>query len=107
LQSTNVIAAPFTFDIRGGGGFWGVEFDFMSPEAAKLGSKGKFATLVQERCLSDGLAIIGRMGGVNLEGTESHHCILAPPFNVTREEIDKIADIFVSSVEKVIKETLV
>lgn len=96
------------FDIRGGGGFWGIEFDFTCPEATKLDFKGKkFGILVQARCLENGLVIMGFTGGANLAGTEGNHCILAPAYNVTREEIEKIADIFARSVEEVLSEASV
>lgn len=108
LQSPNAIAAPYTFDIRGGGGFWGIEFDFSSPEAKVLDLKGqKFAMLVQARCLENGLVIMGLTGGANLEGTEGDHCILSPAYNVRREEIEKIADRFVQSVEDILRESFV
>jgi adenosylmethionine-8-amino-7-oxononanoate aminotransferase len=107
LQAPSAIAAPFTFDIRGGGGFWGIEFDFTCPEAAKLHFKGKFAMLLQERCLANGLIIMGLTGGANLMGTDGNHCIIAPAYNVTSEEINKIVDIFTRSVEEVLKEASV
>jgi 4-aminobutyrate aminotransferase-like enzyme len=84
LQSPNAIAAPYTFDIRGGGYvivldihlyandvhhslFWGIEFDFTSSEAAQLDFRGKsFAMLVQERCFDNGLVILGMTGGANV-----------------------------------------
>jgi E3 ubiquitin-protein ligase TRIP12 len=52
LQGPNALAAPFTFDIRGGGGFWGIEFDFSCPppEAPKVKGEG-FGIVVQARCL--------------------------------------------------------
>ena len=104
LQGPNALAKPYTFDIRGGGGFWGVEFDFSSPESAKVDFKGEqFSMLVQAKCLENGLVIMGFTGGANLEGTEGNHCIIAPAFNVTREEIQKILDIFIDSVESVLK----
>jgi E3 ubiquitin-protein ligase TRIP12 len=105
LQSPNAIAAPYTFDIRGGGMFWGIEFDFTSPDAAKLDFKGgQFAMILQARCLQNGLIIMGFTGGANLEGTRGNHCILAPAYNVTREEVEEIVKRFVESVEEVIKE---
>jgi len=85
--------------------FWGIEFDFPSP---KVDFKGqKFAMLVQERCLEKGLIIMGFTGGANLEGTKGDHCILAPAYNVTQEEIEEIVKIFVLSVEEVLKELFV
>jgi len=106
LQSPNAIAAPYTFDIRGGGMFWGIEFEFTSPDAAKLDFKGgQFAMILQARCLQNGLIIMGFTGGANLEGTQGNHCILAPAYNVTRAEVEEIVKRFVESVEEVIKES--
>jgi E3 ubiquitin-protein ligase TRIP12 len=106
LCSPNAIAAPYTFDIRGGGMFWGIEFDFTSPEASKLDFRGQqFAMLVQARCLENGLIIMGFTGGANLEGTQGNHCLLAPAYNVTRKEVDEIVKIFVLSVEEVLRES--
>jgi adenosylmethionine-8-amino-7-oxononanoate aminotransferase len=106
LQSPKAIAAPYTFDIRGGGMFWGIEFDFTSPDAAKLDFKGgQFAMILQARCLQNGLIIMGFTGGANLEGTQGNHCILAPAYNVTRVEVEEIVKRFAESVEEVIKES--
>lgn len=86
--------------------FWGIEFDFTSPEASKLDFKGQqFAMLVQARCLENGLIIMGFTGGANLEGTQGNHFLLAPPYNVTRKEVDEIVKIFVLSVEEVLRES--
>jgi E3 ubiquitin-protein ligase TRIP12 len=58
LQGPNSPAAPYTFDIRGGGGFWGVEFDFAGEKAAKFGFKpAQFPMLVQARTLEKARAI--------------------------------------------------
>jgi adenosylmethionine-8-amino-7-oxononanoate aminotransferase len=106
LQSPNAIAAPYTFEIRGGGMFWGIEFDFTSPDAGKLDFKGgQFAMILQARCLQNGLIIMGFTGGANLEGTQGNHCILAPAYNVTRAEVEEIVKRFAESVEEVIKES--
>ncbi|TFK74978.1 hypothetical protein BDN72DRAFT_886090 [Pluteus cervinus] len=97
----NARAAPFTFDIRGGGGFWAIEFDFDGPEAASLDFKGQqFAMLVQARALENSLIVMGMVGGANLQGTQGDHIILAPAYNITREQIDTIVDVLVKSVEE-------
>ena len=84
---------------------WGIEFDFSSPEARLYDFKGKqFALLVLERCFSKGLIIIGYGGCANFEGTKGDHCLLSPAYIVTTEELDKIVDLFVESVEEVLKE---
>lgn len=62
LTSPNARAAPFVFDIRGGGGFWGIEFDFTGPEAERIDLQGKqFGLLVQARALENGLVIMGEL----------------------------------------------
>ena len=105
LKAPNSITAPFTFDIRGGGCFWGIEFDFSCPEAAGLDFKNEpFAMLIQARCFTNGLVIMGFYGGSNIEGTEGDHAILSPAYNVTQGEVEKIVDIFVKSVEEVLTE---
>ncbi len=105
LLAPNSAAAPFTFDIRGAGLFWGIEFDFTGPEAAAYDFKGKsFGGLVQAKAMSNDLIIIGMNGCANVEGTKGEHCILSPSYNVTDDEVEKIVDVFVESVEDVIKE---
>lgn len=108
LQSPNALAAPFTFDIRGGGLFWAVEFDFDGPHAAHLDFKGsQFSMVVQARALDKGLIAMGMVGTANLQGTEGCHVILAPAYNVTKEQIDNIVDILVDTVEEVLRESVV
>lgn len=103
LRGHGALAAPFVFDIRGGGGFWGVEFDFS--DASNLNLEGRnFAMLVQSRTFENGVNVMGMNGGANLEGTKGDHIIFAPSFNVTSEEVEKIAGIFIQSVEEVLRE---
>ncbi|KZT67358.1 hypothetical protein DAEQUDRAFT_673424 [Daedalea quercina L-15889] len=104
LQSSNALAAPFVFDIRGGGAWWGVEFDFTGPEASRVNFNGqRFGILAQARCLEKGLLIMGLTGGANIEGTAGDHLMLSPAYNVTREQVEKIADIFVDAIEEVLR----
>jgi adenosylmethionine-8-amino-7-oxononanoate aminotransferase len=104
LRGPNALAAPFTFDIRGGGGFWAVEFDFSDAVGLNLEDKN-FAMLVQYRAFDNGMSVMGMTGGSNLEGTKGDHIILAPPFNVTTEQIEKIAAVFIQSVEEILLES--
>ncbi|KAG6897829.1 hypothetical protein C0992_010634 [Termitomyces sp. T32_za158] len=106
LKGPNAVAAPYTFDIRGGGGFWGIEFDFTDATNLNFG-KEAFAFRVQARALELGLVVIGMTGGSNLEGTKGDHVLLAPAYIVTKEQIEKIAAIFVQSVEEVLKEVVI
>lgn len=104
LRGPNALAAPFTFDIRGGGGFWAVEFDFT--EGPKTDFKGQqFAMLLQSRSLEKGVIIMGFTGGSNWEGTKGDHIILAPAYNVTKEQIEHITSIFIECVEEILRES--
>lgn len=103
LSGPNSLALPYTFDVRGGGGFWAVEFDFGNSTVNFKG--GSFAFLVQARAMQNSLIVMGFGGGANLEGTKGDFIILAPAYNVTKEEIEKIVDIFVNSTEEVLRES--
>ncbi|KAF9563918.1 PLP-dependent transferase [Agrocybe pediades] len=103
LTGPNSPASPYVFDIRGGGGFWAVEFEFNGVDF----QGSSFAMLVQARSLANGLIVMGMVGGANLEGTKGDHLIFAPAYNVTKEEVEKIAEIFVRSVNEILKEYIV
>lgn len=77
----------------------------MGPEAARIDFKGKqFSLLLQDRCFQNGLVILGLTGGANLEGNQGDHVILSPAYTVTKEEVEKIVDLFVKSVEETLQE---
>ena len=91
------IVAPFVFDVRGGGFFWAVEFDFSGIEGSKVELGGQaFSMKVATKCLENNMlsfAASGTMGDLNPNG----HCLLMPPFNSTKDEIKLIIDTFVRS----------
>src|SRR5260221_801333 len=108
LQTPGALAQPFTFDVRGGGSFWAVEFDFTGPESRRVDFKGQsFAMVVQARCLEKGLIVMGMTGGANIEGTKGDHIVFAPAYNITKKEVERVVDIFVESVEEVLNESVV
>ncbi|KZT62580.1 PLP-dependent transferase [Calocera cornea HHB12733] len=100
LLDKSSIAAPYVFDIRGGGLFWGIEFELGEKQTPK-----PFGALLQAKTMEKGLIIIAMAG--SLEGGKGDFAMLAPPYNVTKEEIDMIVKIFVESVEDLVKEYLV
>lgn len=107
LESPNAIAHPFVFDIRGGGLFWGVEFDFETEKAkaTSVDLKGEaFAMLVQAKALENGLVIIGMAGGSNLAGTKGSHILLAPAYNTTEKEIETIVETLATTIEQVLRQ---
>jgi E3 ubiquitin-protein ligase TRIP12 len=108
LQRPGALAQPFAFDVRGGGSFWAVEFDFTGAKGKRVDFKGQqFAMVVQARCLEKGLIVMGMTGGANIKGSEGDHIIFAPAYNMSRKEVERVVDMFVESVEEVLREVLV
>ncbi|EIN09600.1 PLP-dependent transferase [Punctularia strigosozonata HHB-11173 SS5] len=104
LRGTNAPAAPYVHDIRGGGAFWGVEFDFAGQKAAIFSFKpAQFPLLVQARALEKGLVIMGFDGSADFGG----HCIIAPAYNITKGQVEAITDIFVQSIEELLRENAI
>jgi len=103
LMGPNAPSKPYVTDIRGGGLFWGIEFELDDAAQAKLDNSNgnRFGGVVQEIAFNNGLVIIGMSGTV--DGVKGEHAILAPPLNVTPKEIEKIVDLFVNSVEEACK----
>ena len=83
LLAPNCSAAPYVFDIRGGGLWYGIEFAV----PAQNFSTQKFAMMVQARCMDNGLIIMGLTGGADIEGKSGDHCMLSPAYNITQEEV--------------------
>jgi E3 ubiquitin-protein ligase TRIP12 len=107
LQSPSALAQPFVFDVRGGGSFWAVEFDLTGPEGRRLDLKGQaLAMVVQARCLEMGLIVMGMTGGANIKGTEGDLIIFAPAYNITGKEVEKVVEMFVKSLEEVLRESV-
>ena len=108
LLSPNSISAPYIFDIRGAGCWWGIEFDFDGPQCRKLDLKGeKFAIAVQQRALDKGLVIMGMSGTATLDGSKGDVILLSPAYNITREQVEYIVDVFVATVEEILSESFV
>jgi E3 ubiquitin-protein ligase TRIP12 len=105
LQSPGALAQPFVFDVRGGGSFWAVEFDSTGSECRRLDLKGEqLAMVVQARCLERGLIVMGMTGGANIKGSEGDLVLFAPAYNIRKEEVERVVEIFVSSLEEVLSE---
>lgn len=73
-------AAPFVFDIRGRGGFWGIEFD-IPPEkdfGRNMKLKKRFGALLQTKTMEKGLICIAMDGGI--DGIRGSHAIVSTTF---------------------------
>ena len=99
LLSPNSLAKTVIFDIRGGGSFWAVEFDF--PGAGE--ETKQFAMRVQARCLENGLIVMGMPPAVNVKDTEGGHIIFSPAYNIEQFEVERIVELFVISVCSVLR----
>jgi len=99
LLSPNSPAKPVTFDIRGGGSFWAVEFDFAGSEGSV--ETKQFAMRVQARCLENGLIVMGFPPGS--ANTGGGHIIFSPAYNIQHKEIERIVELFVISIEEVVR----
>ena len=66
------------FDVRGGGAWWGIEFNFEGEEARAKTYEGKtFAMQVQARALQNGLVIMGFTRGASMDGKKRNYCVLS------------------------------
>jgi adenosylmethionine-8-amino-7-oxononanoate aminotransferase len=80
--------AQYVGEIRGGGLFWGIEY--VQDRASKQSFKPEvnFAKRVHAAAHSRGLAVYPGSGTV--DGINGDHSILAPPLNVTEDELEEI-----------------
>ncbi|KAJ6160335.1 hypothetical protein N7470_003731 [Penicillium chermesinum] len=88
---------PHVGDIRGKGLFWGVK-DKRSKEPFE--TKDRLAFLIQEKGLQHGVSLYSSPGTV--DGIRGDHVIIAPPFIVSKEEIDIIVDTTAVVLEEVL-----
>ncbi|KAG8684277.1 hypothetical protein FRC09_015494, partial [Ceratobasidium sp. 395] len=114
LRGPNARAAPYVSDIRGGGLFWGVEFDVPDEELPRINAayqrstgagdevsrNRRFGLVLQDKTMDKGLIVIAMTGSV--DGTRGDHAILAPAYNVTSEEIQKIVNLLIESIEELL-----
>jgi len=104
LLSPDSLARPYTFDIRGGGSLWIVEFDFTGPEGERVNLQGQpFASLVAARCFENGVVVVSPNLGDKTEETGRDGIMFSPAFNIARQGVEKIVDVFVKSVEEVLR----
>ncbi|THC90109.1 hypothetical protein EYZ11_010441 [Aspergillus tanneri] len=94
-------AHPNVGDIRGKGLFWGIEFVKDKATKEPFSPLVNVAFQIQETGLDPmyGISLYAASGTV--EGTQGDHVILAPPYNVTKEEIDIIVQISGKVIERV------
>jgi adenosylmethionine-8-amino-7-oxononanoate aminotransferase len=92
------------FDVRGGGLFWAVEFEFTATDSEAWFKPQRFAARVQAKAMELGLVIMGMSGGV--DGSRGDHIILAPAYTVSEKEVEEIVRRMAKAVEEVLQETV-
>ena len=94
--------APNVGDIRGRGLFQAIEF--VSDRVTKLpiDARLQFAANLKREAFKRGLICYPMAG--TIDGQRGDHVLLAPPFIVTRDEIDNIVDILGDAVDQVVQE---
>ncbi|RAK78519.1 aminotransferase, class III [Aspergillus fijiensis CBS 313.89] len=81
---------PHVGDVRGRGLFWGVEFVRDKATKEPFSPEAKVAGLVQEMGMDPRFGISLYAGNGTMDGVRGDHVLLAPPYNVTQEEVDLI-----------------
>jgi len=92
---------PHVGDIRGRGLFVGVELVSDRASKAPFDPDLKLHARVKAQAMKNGLMIYP-MGGT-IDGRAGDHILLAPPFIVTRDQIDEIVDLLGRSIEQSIQ----
>ncbi|CAK7912703.1 ornithine aminotransferase [[Candida] anglica] len=92
--------SKITGDVRGIGGFWSVEFVKNTDTKEVFDVKLDIGHRIQDVCIDNGLTVMGMQG--SFKGT-GDHILIAPSFIVTKEDVEKIADIIEKSVLQVEK----
>ena len=92
---------PNVGNIRGRGLFWGVEFvkDKGSKEPFEV-SKG-IANAVHLLALEKGVAVYPGVG--TADGVNGDHVLVAPPYNISQEDIAKMVDVLRDAIEEVFR----
>ena len=78
-------------DIRGSGLFWGIEFVRDRETKESFEPKMEMGYRVQRQAFEKGVAIYP--GAATVDGVKGDHVLLAPPYNVTEEELDRVVDV--------------
>lgn len=93
---------PIIGDIRGKGLMIGIEFvkdkETKEPFAVSENVRGK----ITNNCLEEGL--VPYPGGGSVDGSRGDHILLAPPINITREEVDLLYDKLEKAIQKTSEE---
>ncbi|MCT4619013.1 MAG: aspartate aminotransferase family protein [Marinisporobacter sp.] len=91
---------PIVGDIRGKGLMIGVEFVKNQDTKESFDVKENIKGILTNNCLEEGLVIYP--GGGSVDGVRGDHCLIAPPINITKEEVDELFTAFEKGIQKTI-----
>jgi adenosylmethionine-8-amino-7-oxononanoate aminotransferase len=90
LLSKAIAAHPNVGNIRGRGLFWGVEFIKDKAKKTPFSTEANVAMAISELGISERYNINVYPGTGTVNGIEGDHIIIAPAYNVTRQDIEFI-----------------
>ena len=90
---------PIVGDVRGLGLFAGVEFVRDRKTKEPFGPKKRLNVLIGNRAFAKGL--ITYPGGGGADGVRGDHILLAPPFIITKTQMDRIVEILDESIYEI------
>ncbi|KAJ5490755.1 Aminotransferase [Penicillium diatomitis] len=93
---------PHVGDIRGKGLFWGLEFVQDKTTKEPFDPKHRLAFHIQETGLKKEYAVSFYGSSGTVDGIRGDHVIIAPPYIVTKEEIDVVVDTLAKVLEVVL-----
>ncbi|KAJ5167519.1 Aminotransferase [Penicillium canariense] len=95
---------PNVGDIRGKGLFWGVEFVKDRATKQPFDPNTRLSFHIQEKGLQPDYAVSLYGCSGTVDGIRGDHVVLAPPYIVSREEIDTLVDVFARVLTDVLAE---
>lgn len=95
---------PIVGDIRGKGLMIGVEFVKDKETKEPFETSAQVKNKITVNCLAEGLVIYP--GGGSVDGVRGDHILIAPPVNITKEEVDLLFDALEAGIKKTCEELL-
>ncbi|EPX75349.1 uncharacterized protein SOCG_04591 [Schizosaccharomyces octosporus yFS286] len=91
---------PHVGDIRGRGLFWGLEFVKDKKSKQWFDPKHKVGALISKVGIKNGLFL--NPGAGTYDGVHGDHLMVAPPYVITKEEVDTLISILAKSIDEAI-----
>lgn len=102
LKSKLIPSSKIVGDVRGAGGFWAVEFVKDTASKEPFPPSLDFAHKFSDKAYENGLFCLA--GNGTLDGKSGDHALFSPAFSITREEVDKMIEIVLLTVQQLEKE---